>query len=212
MPLNPFQRANYRKHTHTSDQVIDPDTEEPIDPSGAAGVTVTDGVTTVEATCVSFPAGTVCDEGAGAAAVATGVQTVSLIGPFAVAWDDAGIEDTPGVKVADLPAGAIVLKTIVVGTEAWGGVLSSAELVFTIADTDGSPRLEIEGYDLEVHTTSGGGVTLHGSSAQSLTNGTERSVFRDDGGVTALYARLVYDSGTPDSGSADVYALIVSPA
>lgn len=36
MPLTDLQLASFRHHIHTSDQVIDPATEEPIDPGGGA--------------------------------------------------------------------------------------------------------------------------------------------------------------------------------
>lgn len=34
MPLNAFERANFREHFHSSEQIIDPETEEPIQPGG----------------------------------------------------------------------------------------------------------------------------------------------------------------------------------
>lgn len=39
MALNTLQKANFRKHTHYSDQVIDPDTQAPIEPGGGGAPT-----------------------------------------------------------------------------------------------------------------------------------------------------------------------------
>lgn len=36
MPLTELERANFRQHSHSSDQIIDPDTGDPIEPGGGA--------------------------------------------------------------------------------------------------------------------------------------------------------------------------------
>lgn len=40
MPLNELQRANFRHHTHLSDQVVDPDTGDPIEPGGGVSLPI----------------------------------------------------------------------------------------------------------------------------------------------------------------------------
>jgi len=139
-------------------------------------------------------------------------QTIRLIGPVAIAWNDAAIEDIPGIKVADLAAGTLVLRTFTVATTSWEGIVAG-EFVFSIGDQDGSPRLDTEAWNVAGNTVTGGGMTLVASGGVAVNNGTEQTtVLRVGGGPTAIYVRLTYDSGTPSAGTANVYALTAEPA
>ena len=181
--------------------------------SDGGGVTVSDGTTEEIVEKIIAPGADLSTPGE-ATLVASGEQTVSLIGPFPIAWNDVGIEDVPGLKVADLAAGAIVLKLMVIRTAAWT-TLVNAYIQFWLAAADGSPRLGIEAFDINlgVETASGGGMTLRRTSRQSVENGTfDTSVFEDSGGAMSLFVQLSYDSGTADAGSAIVYALVAEPS
>src|SRR5438105_1032227 len=86
---------------------------------GGGGVSVTDGLTTVAASSIQMPSGTVSDLGGGAAAVALILQQ---IGPFTVHYNDADIKGDAA------PSTGKSLASLVTGTRviyAWAEVTSN---------------------------------------------------------------------------------------
>lgn len=76
---------------------------------GGGAISATDGVTTVNpATSIVFPSGTIADLGGGVAGIGL---ILRQIGPFAVAFDTPDISPPGlGAKVWDVPAGTLVLR------------------------------------------------------------------------------------------------------
>jgi hypothetical protein len=108
MPLNPYQLANFRNHTHASDQIVDPDTGDPIEPGGGAVTSVNGqtGVIVLDAADVGlslFPVSVVFGNG-------TDVITAGIKAGFEVpyAWTDilsariVSIDNTSGSIAVDI--------------------------------------------------------------------------------------------------------------
>jgi hypothetical protein len=94
---------------------------------GSGSISVTDGTTTVNpATSLTLTGATVTDAGGGEADVAISSSPgggITLLGPFAVAYTDAGIntntEGGVGKVLAAIPAGTIVLRAWMATTTDW---------------------------------------------------------------------------------------------
>jgi hypothetical protein len=171
---------------------------------GVAGLTITDGVTSVTATSLRMPSGTVVDVGGGVAAVGL---VVTLLGPFHVNYNAAGI-DVLGVPVATLDEGTLVLKAWLVVTAPFlvGGTESGHSAFIGLGPDSGN----LTNYETNF-AIPGEGPAIAGQEAHSDTPITHNSQFVAAGGQPLTVA--VYPaSGSFTAGGVDCYAVIATPA
>jgi hypothetical protein len=140
------------------------------------------------------------------------MQQVSLLGPFRVSHDDAGV--TTAVVLTTLPVGVLVLSTHIVIVERWlveaeglpvGGLVGIAEAATPAqyADLHYSDELETAAAFEGIITTA----PYFGAGGSSRVS--SRSAFTDT--MTAPVLVFAADDATVQ-GEADVYALIAEPA
>ena len=170
---------------------------------GAIAVTGTEGGEVAAATGLELQ-GTVTDEGGGVAGYvpSAGEQTVSLLGPHTVHFDDADI-NTTGVVCLSIPAGSVVIRAFAVFAEQW------------LVDTDAFMELVLT----NVGNTDPESLTFYDAALAATSAGDMRKESAPDGAaligvaVTAGQIRCkVAGYGTVDAGEADIYALIAEPA
>ena len=147
---------------------------------------------------------------------AGGEQTIRLLGPFPVAFDDTGFIEPdlegPGVVVSDtLSAGTTVLDAWAVATATFtqtGGAIGTIWIGISDPETPSfllDPRQVVTTYDLSVNQ--GISTNFPGHIGTGLTAYTPR------GSAVDFVIHAAWDtSGTPTGGSMNVYALIAEPA
>jgi hypothetical protein len=178
---------------------------------GGGGVTVTDGTTTVAASTLQMPPGGVGDEGSGTARLVT----TALLGPYPVAFDDVGFVNPAdnGIQVATIPAGAVV-KCFVITKTGWEGASGDDYLLLTLG------VLSAGGWSLVESNVSPSELGEPQPASAHLINPTLSSelaarVYIPTRILTtvpaALYAAALV-AGTVTAGSADVYAVVMTPA
>ena len=96
MPLTDYQKASFRHHTHSSDQVIDPDTGEP----AAADVAAAD---ITDATATGIAVLTAASQSAGRTALGLGTASTHPAGDFAIAAVGTLVAATPIAAFVSLP-------------------------------------------------------------------------------------------------------------
>lgn len=161
---------------------------------GVAGLTITDGVTSITATSLRMPSGTVVDAGGGVAAVGL---LLSLVGPYRVNYNDPGI-DVDGVAVATLDVGTLVVEAwLVMPVDfAAGGVFAAVSL--------GSGTGSLTEYSDFAQGTAG----QEAASSAAVTHRPQFVV----GSPRPLTVGVFPASGSFTVGAVDCYAIIATPA
>ena len=155
-------------------------------------------------------------EFAPAAAIVAGVQTISLLGPFPVAFDSLGVDGTAGapqtyanggyVTLGTIPAGAVVIVAWpVVSTSFVTGAAAAVPMSMNIQpldDPDNSSSLNT--WTAQADTTAPTAFqTSHRSNAGDTLAGA----------ISECQLMVTKASGsTPVAGEADIYALIATPS
>jgi hypothetical protein len=183
----------------------------------SAPISVTDGTTTVDpATSLRLPAGTLSDLGSGEGAVGL---IITRLGPFRVNYNTPNIGD--GIKVADLDAGTVVIGAwvevlvpwdahaddarvdVCAGGATWGSpnfnyfTVTASRVGANIGPT--APDADVAPAALVREFPTGGQVTSSQNSPVRLVT------------AGALVACTAND-GSATQGSADIYAIIATPA
>lgn len=188
--------------THAADATFAPFSLAP-----GGSISATDGTTTVNpATSIQFPAGTLSDLGSGVAGVGLVLQQ---IGPFRINFDDVGIAVPPGMVVATIPAGSLVLKV-------WAAVLVNwNSSTYDILDLQLPDGTVVSQYDLQASAIALAGTYIEGlpptpaSVAATVYMLPVIALIRDTD--TTLNAYVISD-GPLTAGEADVYVVIATPA
>lgn len=173
---------------------------------GGGSILVTDGTTTVNpATSLHLPAGTLSDLGSGVGGV--GLIT-TLIGPFPVAFNTAGINDGPdGCPVAPLTLGSVVVYAWAVFHDEWNSGTSCALFI-------GSDNTVITAYDANACTsgTPSDPVNMGGDVAAGGWTGLLIAPVHVLQAGQNLNVKTQQIGDIATIGSADIYAIIATPA
>lgn len=155
-----------------------------------------------------------------------GEQRVRLLGPFRVNYNDVGLGIGNGIKVADLPTGAIIIEAICEVVTAWDEDPDQATLIINAATGDGSDGIALRhaivsaNYAAVRTATIGPNTTyfasgypgapfVEGSSYSGPTsNGHGGHRIIDANGGLYVFATQVTNA---TQGAADIYALIAEP-
>jgi hypothetical protein len=185
--------------------------------AGGGGVTVTDGTTSVTASSIQMPAGTVSDAGGGVAAVGLFYRR---LGPFHVTYQTANLVNPAnlGYLVTSLDPGSEI-EAWMVSTADWDGSSPGDEFVLGVAASESSAAAVAADYDL-------GNSFAQADAATALREAT--FLAGSDNGLAStlagqmrhrilvvteanLYAAF-YTSGTLTAGAADIYVTVATPA
>lgn len=199
-------------HQHWASQVIQDNSHTPISPDGG-GVSVTDGTTTVAASSIVMPSGTVTDLGGGMAGVGL---VFRLIGPYHITYQTPGIGSSEdGAVLAALPSGTVVIAI---------GAMISTDFDASLAVFLGGDKYLPPDDDfvqvcpmIPAGTVSsfvsggatGASVPVTAPTSPGSVNAAWLSAF---GLLSADGALLVQSGGALTHGVADIYAIIATPA
>lgn len=137
-------------------------------------------------------------------------QTVSLLGPFHVAWDTPGIYGgSPTVELVPLTQGTIVVRAWAVISEAFNGLNDEIVLHVTIAGDLDNPATFAH-IDAEGALGAGGYVGILPLPSDAAP-GTQELIGVAVGSGDKLSVSVNADV-PPTTGEADIYALIATPA
>lgn len=144
------------------------------------------------------------------ASVVGAAQTVTLLGPFEVAYDTEGLVDPfdNGAVVADIPQGAVVIKAWAVTTTGWS--INDTVLDLLVGKPDGYATA-VWSADLQLEVQDLSGSILQEAATQFSAVSKAPSTIAVSSGVK-LMAQVLTESVAPTSGSCDVYALIATPS
>lgn len=132
----------------------------------------------------------------------TSPGVVRVLGPFDVAWDDAGIGSNPGALITAIPAGSLFVCTRCIVTEQFA-VDASPQLSINAQFGDLHDYWETDRWDVGQFAIVDG---LAGATAgQNPTSGPNGAFF-----VAAGNLRAKVTSGSGTQGHADIYALIAT--
>lgn len=147
-----------------------------------------------------------------AAPTGGGVQTVTLLGPFAIAYDDAGIATAnPPILLAALAAGTVIVRAWMEDTAAWVSDAGNVRVIICIAaDSDPTTFEDIVSY----------GAAANASQADFGIEGVSVAVpsplpFRSASAILACHLGVyAYATGGNNliAGAGNIYALIATPA
>lgn len=155
-----------------------------------------------------------------------GEQRIRLLGPYRVNYNDAGLGTGNGIKVSDLPTGAIVIEAICEVVTAWDADPDQATLIINAATGDGSDGIALRhaivsaNYAAVRTATIGPNTTYFASgypgapfvegSSYSVPNANGHGGHRIIGANGGLYVFAAQVAGATE-GAADIYALIAEP-
>lgn len=189
-----------------------------VTPGGGGAISATDGVTTVDpATSIVFPAGTLADLGGGMAGVSLMLR---MLGPFSVAFDSPGLQETGGpsgvlsdgityVDLGPIPDGAFVLQAIARITTDFNGSASGNQLLQIGLQPEDDP-------DNNVPLNTWKAVdNTNAPAVYSESVDTAARVARVGFATAGAHLYVNYNNGggtAPTAGAADISAIIATPA
>ncbi len=202
MALNELQKANFRHHTHNSDQVLDPDTGDPISPGGSTsfgtpaitlGTAAVAGVATTavrtDATLLAFDATDPTTQAFGDAAAA-GAATTAARRDHKHAWP------------------ALGTTTAAIGTSAGGAAVTPSKSDHVHATGAGTPSTQTFGDSAATGTGPAAAMTDHkhampanpvSYAAPALTLGTANSAGAASTLIRTDATILAFDATTPST-------------
>lgn len=172
---------------------------------GSGSIAVTDGTTTVAASSIQMPSGTVSDLGAGTA----GVGLILARYKFSLTHASfSGIGGNFPVSLMALPTGSTVMDIIVVVTTAFDTGTHLAAAIAPHADLTNSTDISSEQYSIDSQDSSDPTYSLEARGvATGFTPRLQRPV------ATGSCDLIVYENAVQStSGALDVYAIIATPA